>query len=306
MAERLATRARRGVLSFPLSTFDDDLELDPDAYRDHVRHQLAAEPAALFPCCGTGEFFSLTEQEYEQLVTIAVTEAAGRVPVVAGIGYGWAQATRFAVAAERAGADAALLLPHYLVSAPRAGLVAQVEQVAARTSLPLIVYQRDQVSYDADALRRIAAVPNVIGLKDGHGDLERMQRLVLAAPDDFLFFNGVPTAEMQAPAFRAIGVAAYSSAVHAFAPAISRDFFTALGTDDRPRVDQLLREFYWPLVQLRDRQPGYAVSLIKAAARLTGQPVGPVRPPLVEPTNEELGRLESLISNGLRLVEEKP
>ncbi|MFG2471057.1 5-dehydro-4-deoxyglucarate dehydratase [Streptomyces canus] len=292
----------RGVLSFPLTSFHDDGTLDPDGFRAHVAAQIATGPGALFPACGTGEFFSLDEDEYRQVVTIAVEEADGRLPVVAGTGYGWAQAVRFARIAEEAGADALLVLPHYLVAAPQDGLVAQLEQIAARTRLPLIAYQRGQVAFGVDAFRRVAEIPGVIGLKDGHSDLDRLQRLTLAAPEGFLFFNGASTAEIQARAYATVGVPAYSSAVHAFAPEIANTFFTALRDGDDGTVEKLLRDFYVPLVELRDRVPGYAVSLVKAAARLRGRPVGPVRAPLTDPSAADLADLERLLASGLDLV----
>ncbi|WP_371671610.1 5-dehydro-4-deoxyglucarate dehydratase [Streptomyces sp. NBC_00289] len=299
---RLREGMTRGVLSFPLTSFHDDGSLDPDGFRAHLAAQVATAPGAVFPACGTGEFFSLDEDEYRRVVTIAVEETAGRVPVVAGVGYGWAQAVRFARVAEEAGADALLVLPHYLVAAPQDGLVAQLEQLAARTTLPLIAYQRGQVTFTADSLKRVARVPNVIGLKDGHSDLDRLQRLTLAAPEDFLFFNGASTAEIQARAYATVGVPAYSSAVHAFAPEIANTFFTALRDGDDGTVEKLLRGFYVPLVELRDRVPGYAVSLVKAAARLRGRPVGPVRAPLTDPTAADLADLENLLTAGLDLV----
>jgi 5-dehydro-4-deoxyglucarate dehydratase len=303
-ARRLRDGMARGVLSFPLTSFHDDGTLDPDGFRAHVAAQIATGPGALFPACGTGEFFSLDEDEYRQVVTIAVEEAAGRLPVVAGIGYGWAQAVRFARIAEEAGADALLVLPHYLVAAPQDGLVAQLEQIAARTRLPLIAYQRGQVAFNVDAFRRVAEIPGVIGLKDGHSDLDRLQRLTLAAPEGFLFFNGASTAEIQARAYATVGVPAYSSAVHAFAPEIANAFFTALrdGDEGDGTVGKLLRDFYVPLVELRDRVPGYAVSLVKAAARLRGRPVGPVRAPLTDPSAADLADLERLLASGLDLV----
>ncbi|MFJ4471023.1 5-dehydro-4-deoxyglucarate dehydratase [Streptomyces sp. NPDC089424] len=291
----------RGVLSFPLTAFHDDGSLDLDGFRAHLAGQLAAGPGALFPACGTGEFFSLDEDEYRQVVTVAVQETAGRVPVVAGVGYGWAQAVRFARIAEEAGADALLVLPHYLVSAPQEGLVGQLEQLAARTRLPLVAYQRGQVAFGTEAFRRITRIPGVIGLKDGHSDLDRLRRLTLAAPEDFLFFNGAATAEIQARAYAAVGVPAYSSAVHAFAPEIAVAFFTALREDDA-LVEKLLRDFYVPLVELRDRTPGYAVSLVKAAARLRGRPAGPVRAPLTDPSASDLAELRTLLASGLDLV----
>ncbi|MFI8216411.1 5-dehydro-4-deoxyglucarate dehydratase [Streptomyces sp. NPDC085932] len=302
VAQRLREGMARGVLSFPLTGFRDDGTLDPDGFRRHVAERLAAAPGAVFPACGTGEFFSLDEDEYRQVVTIAVEEAAGRVPVVAGTGYGWAQAARFARVAEDAGADALLVLPHYLVAAPQDGLVAQLEQLATRTPLPLIAYQRGQVAFTAASLRRVAALPTVIGLKDGHSDLDRLQRLTLAAPEDFLFFNGAATAELQARAYAAVGVPAYSSAVHAFAPEIADAFFAALRDGDHGTVDKLLRDFYVPFVELRDRVPGYAVSLVKAAARLRGHAVGPVRAPLTDPSPADLAALGTLLATGLDLV----
>lgn len=302
VARRLREGMAAGVLSFPLTAFHEDGTLDREGCRAHVADRLAAAPGALFPACGTGEFFSLDEDEYRQVVTVAVEQAAGRVPVVAGTGYGWAQAARFARIAEEAGADALLVLPHYLVAAPQDGLVAQLEHLAARTRLPLIAYQRDQVTYTVESLRRIAGIPNVIGLKDGHSDLDRLQRLTLAAPQGFLFFNGAATAEVQARAYTAVGVPAYSSAVHAFAPEIAGAFRTALRAGDDDTADRLLRGFYVPFVELRDRVPGYAVSLVKAAARLRGARVGPVRAPLGDPSAADLAALKDLLAAGLGLV----
>ena len=302
VVRRLRDGMAGGVLSFPLTSFHDDGSLDPAGFRTHVAAQIATAPGAVFPACGTGEFFSLDEDEYRTVVTLAVEEAASRVPVVAGVGYGWAQAARFARIAEEAGADALLVLPHYLVAAPQDGLVAQLEQLAARTRLPLIAYQRGQVAFTASSLRRIAAIPGVVGLKDGHSDLDRLQRLTLAAPEGFLFFNGASTAEIQARAYATVGVPAYSSAVHAFAPEIANAFFAALQDGDDKTVERLLRDFYVPFVELRDRVPGYAVSLVKAAARLRGRPVGPVRAPLTDPSAADLADLTVLLATGLDLV----
>lgn len=301
-AQRLREGMAAGVLSFPLTSFRDDGTLDLDAYRTYLTAQLATAPGAVFPACGTGEFFSLDEDEYRAVVEATVEIAAGRLPVVAGVGYGWAQARRFARIAEEAGADALLVLPHYLVAAPQDGLVEQLRQVAAGTSLPLIAYQRGQVAFTVEGLKRIAGIPNVIGLKDGHSDLDRLQRLTLAAPDGFLFFNGASTAEIQARAYATVGVPAYSSAVHAFSPEIANAFFAALSDGDDATVTKLLRDFYVPLVELRDRVPGYAVSLVKAAARLRGLPVGPVRAPLTDPGPADLAALEKVLETGLHLV----
>ena len=133
--QRLRDGMADGVLSFPLTSFRENGGLDLDAYRAYLADRLATAPGAVFPACGTGEFFSLDEDEYRAVVEATVEIADGRLPVVAGIGYGWAQAARFARIAEEAGADALLVLPHYLVAAPQDGLVAQLGHIAARTRL---------------------------------------------------------------------------------------------------------------------------------------------------------------------------
>jgi 5-dehydro-4-deoxyglucarate dehydratase len=90
--------------------------------------------------------------------------------------------------------------------------------------------------------------------------------------------------------------------VHSFAPEIADAFFTALRKEDAATIETLLRDFYVPLVELRDRVPGYAVSLVKAAARLRGRPVGPVRAPLTDPSAADLADLKTLLTTGLDLV----
>ncbi|GAB3461027.1 5-dehydro-4-deoxyglucarate dehydratase [Streptomonospora sediminis] len=305
-AERLARGMGNAVLAFPLTPFDADGAFDRDAFAAYLDYQLAGGPGALFVACGTGEFASLGIGEYEAVVRTAVERADGQVPIVAGAGYGAPLAADFTRAAERAGADAVLLLPPYLLRGPQPGLVAHTRAVAAATRLPVIAYQRDQVALTPESAAELAAVPNVIGLKDGHGDLDRMQRLVRSVPGDFLFFNGVPTAELQVRAYAATGIPAYSSAVHAFAPEIATAFFQAFAAGDTAIVDRLLDGFYIPWVRLRDQGTGYAVSLVKAAARLRateiGADVGLPRAPLAEPAPEHLAEAERLLTAGLDLV----
>jgi 5-dehydro-4-deoxyglucarate dehydratase len=120
--------------------------------------------------------------------------------------------------------------------------------------------------------------------------------------DDFGFFNGQPTAELSAYAYRGLGVTAYSSAVLAFAPDISVAFHRAFTDGDDVRAQRLLTEFYLPLAHLRDQVAGYAVALPKAGARLAGLDVGGVRPPLVDPTEEHVEMLASIIERGRKAV----
>lgn len=306
----LAARLRdpRGPLFFPVTAFGPGGSLDLDVYRAHVRRGVAAGAAAVFACCGTGEFHALLPEEFEACVRVAVEAAEGRVPVVAGAGYGTALATRYARLAAGAGADGLLAMPPYLVHAGQDGLLRHYREIAAATALPVIVYQRDNAVLTPSTVVALARTDGVIGLKDGLGDLDLMQRTVSAvrteAPGDFLYFNGLPTAEQTQLAYRALGITLYSSAVFCFAPELALAFHHALETDDLATVHRLLDGFYRPFVELRAEGPGYAVSLVKAGVRLGGLDVGEVRPPLHEPAEEHVKRLARLIETGNALLED--
>jgi 5-dehydro-4-deoxyglucarate dehydratase len=296
-----------GLLFFPVTAFTPDGDVDLDVLRRHVRGGLDAGAGAVFVCCGTGEFHALDPREYEAVVAAAVGEAAGTVPVVAGAGYGTALASRFADAAARAGADGLLVLPPYLVVPDQAGLVRHYTRIAAGTDLPLIVYQRDNAVLTPDSVVELAALPNVVGLKDGLGDLDLMQRIISAVRGalpgrEFSYFNGLPTAELTGSAYHAIGVRLYSSAVFCFVPEVALAFHAALNGGDSATVDRLIDGFYRPFVELRNQGRGYAVSLVKAGVRLRGLDAGGVRTPLSDPAPAHVERLAALIDTGLALV----
>jgi 5-dehydro-4-deoxyglucarate dehydratase len=299
-----------GPLFFPVTAFGPDGSVDLDTYRTHVRRGVEDGAAAVFACCGTGEFHALTPEEFQACVRAAVEAAEGRVPVVAGAGYGTALAVRYAALAEEAGADGLLAMPPYLVVAGQEGLLRHYRTLAAATALPVIVYQRDNAVFTPDTVVELARTDGVIGLKDGLGDLDLMQRTVSAvrteAPGDFLYFNGLPTAEQTQLAYRALGVTLYSSAVFCFAPEIALAFYRALHNGDEDTVGRLLDGFYRPFVELRAQGPGYAVALVKAGVRLRGLDVGEVRPPLHEPAEDHLKQLAQLIERGHTLLDTDP
>ncbi|MEU3956687.1 5-dehydro-4-deoxyglucarate dehydratase [Streptomyces achromogenes] len=295
----------KGILFFPVTPFREDGSIDTAKLSDHLRAGIESGAGGVFAACGTGEFHALDPAEFASVVRTAVRVAAGRVPVFAGAGGPLPLARQYARAAEEAGADGLLLMPPYLVAGPPAGLVAYVREVVAAGSLPVIVYQRGTARFDVPAAVEVARLPRVVGLKDGTGDLDLLARIVTAVRTDpatggrdFQFFNGMPTAEGSQLAYRGIGVDLYSSAAFCFAPETALAFHRAVTTGDDDLVQRLLAGFFHPLVALRERVPGYAVSLVKAAVRLRGLDVGGVRPPLTDPTPGDLAELEEIIARG--------
>jgi len=216
-----------GILFFPVTPFTADGEVDVAVFGQHVKRGLDKGARIVFAACGTGEYFALDDAEAGRVITEAVARCAGRAPVFVGAGGGVGPArTRIAQAAA-AGADGVLLFAPDGLIGGTAGLVEYVTAVAETSELPIIAYQRGAMRFDVPATVQLAGLPQVIGLKEGLGDIELVRRQVATVQEvrpDFVFINGLPTAELTMAAYRSVGVEYYSSAVFAFAPDIAVAF----------------------------------------------------------------------------------
>ena len=296
----------QGLLPFTITPFTPSGEVDLPRFREHLRYQLddcADKPSCFFVCCGSGEFWSLGLSEFKDLVGAAAEEVGSRVPILAGVGYGTPLALEFTRAAGERGADGLLVFPPYLASGPQEGLRAHYGTIAASTSLGVVVYNRDNAVFEpATVARLVEEHPNIVGLKDGVGDLECLAAIRWAQGDDFVLMNGMPSAEMYAKTFCAAGIRPYSPGGIEYVPEVAWAFDHALERGDETTVDRLIDEFYRPYTALRDQVPGYGISLMKAGLRLRGKPAGGVRPPLVDITPEHEAELAALIERGLSLA----
>ncbi|GAB7044260.1 MULTISPECIES: 5-dehydro-4-deoxyglucarate dehydratase [Catenuloplanes] len=292
----LAARLTTGLLSFPVTHFDDRLAFDETRYREHLAWQAGFGVAGLFAAGGTGEGFSLTSAETRAVVRAAVREVGGRLPVIAPATGGTARAVAQARAAAEDGAAGLLLMPPYLTEASQAGLAAHVDAVCAAVDLGVIVYSRANAVFDDVTVAALAERhPNLIGLKDGVGDIERMTRTYARVGERLVYIGGLPTAETFALPLLQLGVSTYSSALYNFLPEFALRFFAAVRAQDRTAVYAMLNAFVLPYLDIRDRSKGYAVSIIKAGLTEVGRDGGRVRPPLTDLTAAERTALADLI-----------
>ncbi|AVA25318.1 5-dehydro-4-deoxyglucarate dehydratase [Rhizobium sp. NXC24] len=284
-----------GLLSFPVTPFGKDGNFNRAAYSDHVGWLSGFKASVLFAAGGTGEFFSLAPDEIPTIVS-AAKAAAGDTPIVAGCGYGTRIAVQIAQSAEKAGADGILLLPHYLIEAPQDGMFQHIKAVCDAVSIGVMVYNRDNSILTAETLARLCdACPNLVGFKDGSGDIGLVRKITATMGERLTYLGGMPTAELFADAYLGAGVTTYSSAVFNFVPALAQDFYKALRAGDTAATNKLLIDFFYPFMNIRNRQKGYAVSAIKAGVRLLGFDAGSVRPPLTDLTEQEVAMLDDLI-----------
>ncbi|MEW6022123.1 MAG: 5-dehydro-4-deoxyglucarate dehydratase [Pseudomonadota bacterium] len=287
-----------GLLSFPITDFDANGDFNAAGYAKRLEWLAPYGATALFAAGGTGEYFSLAGDEYGQIVKTAVDTCANtNVAILAGVGGPTRMAIAHAQEAERQGAQGLLLLPHYLTEASQDGLVAHVEAVCRSVDIGVVVYNRAQCRLSPDSLAKLAERnPNLIGFKDGIGDIELMVSIWRRMGDRFSYLGGLPTAEVYAGAYKALGTPVYSSAVFNFVPQLAMDFYHATAAGDTATTNRLLDEFFLPYLEIRNRKPGYAVSIIKAGARLVGHGAGPVRAPLTDLTAAEDEMLLALIN----------
>jgi 5-dehydro-4-deoxyglucarate dehydratase len=285
------------VFAFPVTPFRDDGSVNVEALRKHVRWLLPSGVSAVYVCAGTGEFFSLTLDEYREAVAAVVEEVGGRLPVIAGSGCSTPLACQFAEAAEELGADGVLVLPPYLIIPEQEGLYRHYAAIADRVGIGILLYHRDNAIFTPRTVARLAEHPNVAGFKDGYGNLELFSRIQLEVGDRLCWMNGMPTAEATFPAFYAAGAQGYTSALSNFVPHVTLRFHAAVVSGDTETQRDLLLHAVEPLLRVRDRGRGFAVSYVKAAMNLLRLPdergVGSVRPPLIDldaASREELDR----------------
>lgn len=285
-----------GLLSFPLTDFDAQGDFDRAGYVRRLEWLAPYGASALFAAGGTGEFFSLTGDEYPGIIQAAVDTCRGKVPIIAGAGGPTRFAIQCAQAAEKAGAHGILLLPHYLTEAGQEGLAAHVEAVCRSVKFGVIVYNRGVCRLLPDTLARLAERnPNLVGFKDGVGDIEAMVAIYQRMGDRFSYLGGLPTAEVYAAAYKALGTPVYSSAVFNFIPRTAMQFYAAVRDDDHATQHRMLKSFFMPYLDIRNRGQGYAVSIVKAGAKLVGHDAGPVRAPLTDLKPAEMEQLDALI-----------
>jgi 4-hydroxy-tetrahydrodipicolinate synthase len=177
-----------------VTPFRQDGSLDESTLRALVKRQIDAGIDFLVPCGTTGESPTLTHEEHLRVVEIAVELAKGRVPVLAGAG-GYNTAEVIALARELAeiGADGILSVTPYYNKPTQEGLYQHYKAIAEATTLPIVVYSvqgRTGVNVEPATVRRLAAIENIVGIKEASGNISQMAAILNAVPHDFNVLSG--------------------------------------------------------------------------------------------------------------------
>jgi 5-dehydro-4-deoxyglucarate dehydratase len=287
-------RKLSGVIAFPVTPFKEDLSLDLPALHQNLTHLLQHQISALIVAGGTGEIYSLTPAEYIRVVELTALAVEDRVPVIAGVGFGHRLAVEMAQAAEKAGADGILAFPPYYPQAEDEGLFEYYRAIGEATRLGMLIYSRDWANFSPSMVERLTSMPTLIGWKDGHGDLRRLQMIINHVGDRLHWIGGA--GDDMIAAYFSIGVTTFTSSIATVAPRLSLKLWELADAGDSETLTDLLDRCVIPLYALRARRKGYEVSAMKAMMDMIGLNGGPVRPPLVNVKPEEEDELRTILA----------
>jgi 5-dehydro-4-deoxyglucarate dehydratase len=289
-------QALTGVIGFPITPFDSAGGLDETSLRTNVEEMASHPFAAVVAAGGTGELYSLTEEEHRRALLATIEAVNGRMPVIAGVGGSVAVAQAQAQQAEALGASAILALPPWYPGAHSDGLRAYYQAIGGATPLPLVVYSRDWVHPSVELVEQLAAsIPTLTAWKEGQGDIRRYQQIMGRLGDRLHWVGGA--GDDLVGAYYGLGIRCFTSSISSVAPKLSLHLHDVAARDDVATLREVLDTLVTPLYALRSRRKGYEVSAMKALMMLQGRPAGPVRPPLVEVQPAELDELRRILES---------
>ncbi|NOU97300.1 5-dehydro-4-deoxyglucarate dehydratase [Paenibacillus sp. LMG 31456] len=292
----IARKAPVGILGFPVAPMDQNGRLVVSALEKNIQFLIDEGLSSIFIACGSGEFHALSNIEYQTMVETAISVAKGKVPVYTGVGGNISHALELTKLSKELGANGYLILPPYLIEPEQEGLCNYLSTIIESTDLNAIVYQRDNCVLTLPTLQKLVENPQLVGFKDGLGNMDTNIELTQTIGDRLGWLNGMPMAEVTMPAYVNMGFTSYSSAISNYIPHISATFYQALLSQNKSLLNELYLNVILPINRIRRQKKGYAVALIKAGMEIVGLPVGTqVRAPIVQVEKDHYQQMEQII-----------
>lgn len=292
----------KGSIPALLTPFAEDGGVDEASFAAHVEWQIAEGSAGLVPVGTTGESPTLSHEEHKRVVELCIDVAKGRVPVIAGAGSNnTVEAIELAQHAEKAGADALLVVTPYYNKPTQKGLIAHYSAIAEAVSLPIIIYNipgRSVIDMTPETMGKLAeAYKNIVGVKDATGKIERVSEQRITCGKDFIQLSGEDASALGFNAHGGVGCISVTANV---APRLCAEFQTATLAGDYARALEL-QDKLMPLHKAIFMEPGvcgakYALSKIGRMSRAVRSPLVPVLEPATEAALDNALRHADLIS----------
>jgi 5-dehydro-4-deoxyglucarate dehydratase len=289
----------KGVLSFAITPFKENHELDVDGLAVVIENMCRSGVHFIVCAGGVGEFYALSMVEYRKVIRTSVRAANGRVPILAGIGHSTKLACELVRFAESEGVAGLMINPFYFADPDLDGLYRHYEALARVSSLGQIIFSTGQFVYTPELVERLVQINNVVGLKDEVGNLKTFVSTVERLGDRLAWINGM--AEPLVTAYFACGATSFTTGLANFAPDIPISVYRAAAAKNYDAVRELVAQKVTRLARLRTRRKGYHTAVLKEAMTLLGLPAGPCRFPLMGLRSEDREELKGILQE-LRLL----
>jgi 4-hydroxy-tetrahydrodipicolinate synthase len=276
-----------------VTPFREDLSLDEWTLRRLVHRQIEAGINFLVPCGTTGENPTLMRAEHLRIVEIALEEAKGKVPVLAGAGgYNTAEVIELAKEVEKLGADGILSVTPYYNKPTQEGLYQHYQAIASAVPLPIVVYSvqgRTGVNVEPATLKRLAEIDNIVGVKEASGNIAQMASILNQVPDRFAVLSGDDAVTLPLIALGGRGLISVASNE---IPAEMTRLVQFCLADNFPAARELYRK-YLPLMEINFVESNPIP--VKAAMAAMGLLEPLWRLPLVPPKPENLAKIKKVL-----------
>ena len=285
----------RGLFTALVTPFREDGELDEEGFRKNIDFQISEGIDGIVPVGTTGESATLSSDEHKKVVEIAIDQAKGKVPVIAGTGSNsTSESIDYTQHAKDAGADAALMISPYYNKPTQEGVYQHFKKVAETVDIPIILYtvpSRTMVNIEPETTKRLAEIPNIIGIKDATGNLNQVSQEILDCGEKFAVISGDDS--MNLPII-ALGGKGAISVVSNVAPKLMSEMVHAALDGNMQRAREVHYQIYsLSKILFIETNPSPA----KAAMNLMGLAAGNPRLPLVPVSEDSRERISKVLQD---------
>jgi len=291
----------KGIIPAMATPMNDSEEIDEAGTRELINYLIDSGVHGIFICGSQGESYALTEEEKKRIISIAVDEVNGRVPVYAGTGATTTKASiRLSKYAEDAGADAVTIVTPYFIKPSQNELYMHYRRIAESIDIPVLIYNnpgRTGVNLEAETVRRLAEIDNIVGIKDSSGDLTLTAQYIMECPKEFAVLAGRDSLILATLLYGGKGAVAATANV---APKLVVGIYESFIQGDLERA----RKLQFKLLPLRLAfNLGTFPAVVKEAMNILKRPSGPARSPVSSLPEDKRERLKSILK-GIGLIED--
>jgi len=283
----------KGIIPAMVTPLDQNERVDESGIRELVNYLIDSGVHGIFVCGSQGESYALAENEKRKVIEISVDEANGRVPVYAGTGAVTTEATiQLSRHAIDAGADAVTIVTPYFIKPSQDELYAHYKRIAESVDIPILIYNnpgRTHVNLEAETVRKLAEIDNIVGIKDSSGDLTLTAQYIMECPDEFAVLAGRDSLILATLLYGGKGaVAATANVAPRLVVGIYESFI-------KGEIDKA-RELQFKLLKLRlTFTLGTFPVVMKEAMTLIGKPSGPAKSPVAPLPEDKKAKLKLLL-----------